>query len=54
MRYRSNTDTLFPALDAGLRLTSLNSEIATRQQDLLIPEINVYRALGGGWAAFEE
>ncbi len=52
LRYRSNTDSLFPALDAGLRLTSLNSEIAASQQDLLIAEINVYRALGGGWATF--
>jgi multidrug efflux system outer membrane protein len=54
MRYRSNTDPLFPALDAGVRLTSLNAEIAARRQDLLIAEINVYRALGGGWAVFEE
>jgi outer membrane protein, multidrug efflux system len=54
IRYQSNTDALFPALDAGLRLTSLYSEIAARQQDLLIAEINVYRALGGGWAAFED
>lgn len=54
MRYRSNTAPLFPALDAGIRLTSLNAEIAARRQDLLIAEINVYRALGGGWAAFEE
>ncbi len=49
LRYRSNTDSLFPALDAGLRLTSLNADIASRQQDLLIAQITVYRALGGGW-----
>ncbi|GGD11625.1 efflux transporter outer membrane subunit [Aquisalinus flavus] len=52
-RYNANTDTLFPALDAGLRLTALNADIAARQQDLLVAEISVYRALGGGWLAFE-
>lgn len=54
LRYQSDTDALFTALDAGLRLTSLNAEIASRQQDLLIAEINVYRVLGGGWSAFEQ
>lgn len=50
-RYDADTDSLFPALDAGLRLTALNADIAARQQDLLVAEITVYRALGGGWAA---
>ncbi|MEQ8435401.1 MAG: efflux transporter outer membrane subunit [Oceanicaulis sp.] len=54
LRYRSNTDSLFPALDAGLRLTALNAEIAQRRQDQLVAQINVYRALGGGWAALED
>lgn len=53
LRYRNNADSLFPTLDAGLRLTSLNSEIAQRRQALLVAEINVYRALGGGWQSFE-
>ncbi len=53
VRYRTKTDALFPALDAGLRLTGLNAEIASREQALLISEINVYRALGGGWQSFE-
>ncbi len=54
MRYRNNIDSLFPSLDAGRRLVALNSEIAVQQQELLIAEINVYRALGGGWQMFEK
>ncbi|MGX6646568.1 efflux transporter outer membrane subunit [Maricaulaceae bacterium MS644] len=53
LRYRSNTDSLFPALDAGLRLTALNAEIAQKQQALLVVQVDVYRALGGGWSAFD-
>jgi NodT family efflux transporter outer membrane factor (OMF) lipoprotein len=53
LRYQTNADSLFPALDASRRLTALNADIAAREQDLLIAEINVYRALGGGWESFE-
>ncbi len=54
LRYQSNIDALFPALDAGLLLTALNSEIAAKRQELLVAQINVYRALGGGWQQYEE
>ncbi|BDW98471.1 TolC family protein [Maricaulis maris] len=54
LRYRSNADSLFPSLEAGLRLTALNSEIAQNHQALLVSQINVYRALAGGWSVLED
>ena len=54
LRFNTDNDSLFPALEAARRLNGLNAEIAAKEVDVLKAQIKIYRALGGGWTGTDE
>jgi len=54
LRFGAELDDLFPVLDAQRQLLALESRLANTERAELVAAVNVYRALGGGWAAAEE
>lgn len=54
LRYESGLADRFELLDAQDRLSALDAQLTAARRSELIAAVNVYRALGGGWATAEE
>jgi len=50
-RYRSGVDSYLTLLDAQRQLFTARQQLITDRLNLLTREVDLYRALGGGWAA---
>jgi multidrug efflux system outer membrane protein len=50
LRYKGGLDSYLPVLDADRNLFQGELDLARLKRDELVAIVNLYRALGGGWA----